>query len=101
MPRIEHVLLNNPECAGLQSIIEISNRATTRLEDLDFVQNSITYPRHEMCCILKMLNLLLMINYDIERRSLINKLIEIVLRNKDRGFKKEDYCVAAIKFLIE
>ena len=41
------------------------------------------------------------INDDIERRSLTNKLIEIALSNNDRGFKKEYYYVVAIKFLIE
>ena len=41
------------------------------------------------------------INDDIERRSLTNKLIEIALSNNDRGFKKEDYYVVAIKLLTE
>ena len=51
--------------------------------------------------VLKTLKLPSMINDDTERRSLINKLIEIALRNKDRGFKKEVYYVVAIKFLTE
>ena len=51
--------------------------------------------------ILKILKLPSIINDDIERRNLINKVIEIALSNKDRVFKKEDYYVIAIKFLIE
>ena len=101
MARIEYVLLNNPEYLELPSIIETSNRAATRLEDLDFVQNSIVCPRHEMHHVLKILKIPSIINDDIERRSLTNKLIEIALSNNDRGFKKEYYYVVAIKFLIE
>ena len=101
MTRIEFVLLNNPECLGLPPIIDISNRATTRLEELDFVQNSIACPMHEMHYMLKILKLPSIINDDIERRSLINNLIEIALSNKNRVFKKEDYYVVAIKFLTE
>ena len=65
MPRIEYVLLNYPEYLGLPSIIEMSNRVTTRLEDLDFAQNSIACPRHEMCHVLKILKLSSIINDDI------------------------------------
>ena len=101
MPRIEYVLLNNPKHLESLLIIETSNRAATRLEDLDFVQNSIACPRHEMHHMLKMLKIPSIINDDIERRSLTNKLIEIKISNKDMGFKKEDCCIAAIKFLIE
>ena len=65
MPRIECVLLNNPEYLGLPSIIEMHNRATTRLEDLVFVQNSIACPRHEMNHMLKTVKLPSIINDDI------------------------------------
>ena len=51
--------------------------------------------------VLKTLKPRSIINDDTERRSLINKLIEIALSNKDRVFKKKDYCVVAIKFLTE
>ena len=99
--RIEYILLHNPKHAGLPSLIEISNRATTRLQDLDFAENNIVCPRHEMHCVLKILKLPSIINNNIERISLIKKLTQITISNKDMGFKKEDYHIAAIKFLIE
>ena len=101
MLRIEYILLHNPKYTGLPSLIEISNRATTRLQDLDFVENSIVHPRHEMHCMLKILKLPSIINNDVERISLIKKLMQMAISNKDMGFKKEDYCIVAIKFLIE
>ena len=87
------VVLNNPNHLGLPSLIEMSNRASTRLEDLIFWKESIVYPRPEMHHILKMLKFPSTIDNDIERRSMTNKLIEIAMENKDRAFKKEDYHV--------
>ena len=101
MLRIECILLHNTKYTGLPSLIETSNRATTRLQDLDFVENSIVCPRHEMYYMLKTLKLPSMINNNVERISLIKKLIQITISNKDMWFKKEDYCIVAIKFLIE
>ena len=101
MLRIECILLHNPKYVGLPSLIEISNRATTRLQDLDFVENSTVCPRHEMHYMLKTLKLPSIINNNVERISLIKKLTQITISNKDIRFKKEDYHIVAIKFLIE
>ena len=50
---------------------------------------------------LKILKLSSIINNNIERISLIKKLTQITISNKDMRFKKEDYYIVAIKFLIE
>ena len=50
---------------------------------------------------LKTLKLPSIINNNVERISLIKKLTQITISNKDMGFKEEDYYIVAIKFLIE
>ena len=93
--------LNNHNHLGLLSLIETSDRATTRLEILNFWQESTVYPRPETHHILKFLNISSIIDDHFERRSLINKLIEIALENEDKAHKKEEICVLAVKILIE
>ena len=101
MPGIYHVFPNKPNHLGLPSLIETSNRATTRLVDLNFWQEIIIYPRPKMYHVLKILKFSSMTYDDVERRSLMNKLIEIAIENEDRAFKKEECCVLAVNFLIE
>ena len=79
MPRIEYVFLNNHNDLGLPSLIETSNSATTRLECLNFWKESIIYPRPETHQILNFLKFSSTIDDDIERRSLMNKSIEIAM----------------------
>ena len=88
MPKIDCVFINNSNHLGLPSLIDAYDRSTTRLEDLNIWQESIVYPRPEMNHILKMWKFLSTIDDDIERRGLMNKIIELAIKNKDKAFKK-------------
>ena len=90
MPRIEYIFLLNPNNLGLPSLIELSARASTRLDGLHFYLERVVHPRLQMHALLKMLKFPCMLN-DNERGNVLMKLIEVTKEHKDIMFTEEDY----------
>ena len=74
MPRVGYVLINNPNYLGLPSLIEVSNRASTRFEDLYFIRDIIIHSRVEMYNLLEMLKF----------PSLVNETERAMVRKRER-----------------
>ena len=100
MPRIEYIFLLNPNNLGLPSLIELSARASTRLDDLYFCLERVVHPRLQMHALLKMLKFPCMLN-DNERGNVLMKLIEVTKEHKDIMFTEEDYFKLVINVIME
>jgi len=100
MPRVDYILVNNPNYFGLPSLIEISNRASTRLEDLGFIRDLLIHPRLKMRKLLKLLKYLSIARED-ERKMILIELINVSKKKIDVKYNKEDYIMLALDIIIE
>ena len=100
MPRVDYVLVNNPNHLELPLLIEISNRTSTRLKDLDFIKNLFIHPRLQMCKLLKLLKHLSIVSED-EREMILIELINISTKKFDVKYDEEDYIMLALDKIME
>ena len=100
MLKVDYALVNNPIYLGLLLLIEISNRASTRLEDLDFIRNLLIHPHLQICKLLNLLKHLSIASKD-ERKIILIKLINVSNEKFGAKYDKEDSIVLVLDKIIE
>ena len=99
MRRVEYVFLKDNAHYQSPYLVEISKRASTSIEDLDFCKDSIIFPKIEMIRILKMLKEPSVFLED-DRCSMLEKLCDILTTQRDLVEKETYYLQLAVHMMI-
>ena len=100
MWRVDYALVNNPNHLGLLFLVEISNYASTRLEDLDFIRNLLIHPHLQVCKLLKLLKHLSITSED-ERKMILIELINTSNKKFNTKYNEEDCIMLALDKMME
>ena len=87
--RMQHALFHRNVDEGHPCLVEISSRASTSLEDLQYFQNCTLHPRPEMFFVLKWLKHPSMFE-DNDRNVILSKFYDLTKTGEDKFFSIED-----------
>ena len=87
--RIQHALLDRNVYEGYPYLIEISSPTNTSLEDSQFCQDYILYPRKEMYAMLKWLKHPSIFD-DNDRNEVLSKMRTLIITGEDRFLLKNN-----------
>ena len=99
-PRIQYVLLKKNIELWFIMLIEISSRAHTTIDDLNFCTDRIVHPRVEMHAILKYLKSPSIFK-DEYRDLILETCWDMTEKETDKNMSKEDYCKLSINITID
>ena len=100
MPRVDYVFLDNKDNKGSPSLIEISSRANTTLENLHYCKEKTTHLRIEMHSLLKVLKLLSIFDM-FDRKEILKELCALSKKQSNLQRSSDYYFMLAIKIMTE